>query len=309
MNNFGGKITPLIGDSDFTHNICNLISTISKNFASVLLIGERGSGKRLIAQHIHNAFALDSQINSFNKKDFYEINCKSFSESDIRLVFGGISRFVPEGKKVTLFVNFVNELSAQLQVDFYNTIIKARENGVNLKIICSSEINFEEDVLSGKFSTDLYYLINSVVLNTQPLRLRKDDILPIAEYYRELFKKQSGLDFVQFSDMAKEELTLQYWKGNIDELINSIQRAFLVGNEKIIKTEDLGLVTSTSVNADVTGYGLEDKSLKNAINSFKKDYVTKVLEENDWNQTKTARILGIQRTYVIKLINELGIKK
>lgn len=309
MNNFGGKITPLIGDSDFTHNICNLISTISKNFASVLLIGERGSGKRLIAQHIHNAFALDSQINSFNKKDFYEINCKSFSESDIRLVFGGISRFVPEGKKVTLFVNFVNELSAQLQVDFYNTIIKARENGVNLKIICSSEINFEEDVLSGKFSTDLYYLINSVVLNTQPLRLRKDDILPIAEYYRELFKKQSGLDFVQFSDMAKEELTLQYWKGNIDELINSIQRAFLVGNEKIIKTEDLGLVSSTSVNADVTGYGLEDKSLKNAINSFKKDYVTKVLEENDWNQTKTARILGIQRTYVIKLINELGIKK
>ena len=205
MNNFGGKITPLIGDSDFTHNICNLISTISKNFASVLLIGERGSGKRLIAQHIHNAFALDSQINSFNKKDFYEINCKSFSESDIRLVFGGISRFVPEGKKVTLFVNFVNELSPQLQVDFYNTIIKARENGVNLKIICSSEINFEEDVLSGKFSTDLYYLINSVVLNTQPLRLRKDDILPIAEYYRELFKKQSGLDFVQFSDMAKEE--------------------------------------------------------------------------------------------------------
>lgn len=309
MNNFGGKITPLIGDSDFTHNICNLISTISKNFASVLLIGERGSGKRLIAQHIHNAFALDSQINSFNKKDFYEINCKSFSESDIRLVFGGISRFVPEGKKVTLFVNFVNELSAQLQVDFYNTIIKARENGVNLKIICSSEINFEEDVLSGKFSTDLYYLINSVVLNTQPLRLRKDDILPIAEYYRELFKKQSGLDFIQFSDMAKEELTLQYWKGNIDELINSIQRAFLVGNEKIIKTEDLGLVSSTSVNADVTGYGLEDKSLKNAINSFKKDYVTKVLEENDWNQTKTARILGIQRTYVIKLINELGIKK
>ena len=309
MNNFGGKITPLIGDSDFTHNICNLISTISKNFASVLLIGERGSGKRLIAQHIHNAFALDSQINSFNKKDFYEINCKSFSESDIRLVFGGISRFVPEGKKVTLFVNFVNELSAQLQVDFFNTIIKARENGVNLKIICSSEINFEEDVLSGKFSTDLYYLINSVVLNTQPLRLRKDDILPIAEYYRELFKKQSGLDFVQFSDMAKEELTLQYWKGNIDELINSIQRAFLVGNEKIIKTEDLGLVSSTSVNADVTGYGLEDKSLKNAINSFKKDYVTKVLEENDWNQTKTARILGIQRTYVIKLINELGIKK
>lgn len=309
MNNFGGKITPLIGDSDFTHNICNLISTISKSFASVLLIGERGSGKRLIAQHIHNAFALDSQINSFNKKDFYEINCKSFSESDIRLVFGGISRFVPEGKKVTLFVNFVNELSAQLQVDFYNTIIKARENGVNLKIICSSEINFEEDVLSGKFSTDLYYLINSVVLNTQPLRLRKDDILPIAEYYRELFKKQSGLDFVQFSDMAKEELTLQYWKGNIDELINSIQRAFLVGNEKIIKTADLGLVSSTSVNADVTGYGLEDKSLKNAINSFKKDYVTKVLEENDWNQTKTARILGIQRTYVIKLINELGIKK
>ena len=101
-----------------------------------------------------------------------------------------------------------------------------------------------------------------------------------------------------------------FWLGNADELINSVQRAFIVGQEPVIKAVDLGLESEASVeNFSPIETELDDKSLKSAVDLFKKEYVTKILEENGWNQTKTAQILGIQRTYVIRLMNELNIRK
>jgi len=338
MGNESCKFTPIVGNSDFTKNISLLIKNVSENSASVLLVGERGTGKRLIAQHIHYYFTLDDQLQNnpsesdltrnkkLNKKDFFEVNCKSFSSSDIQMIFDGILRFIPAGKKVTLFMNYVDELSLELQNNLLNLIKKTKETGIVLKVICSSEKNLEELIASEKeaeytsaftstgFSSDLFYHINTVVLNTLPLRLRKDDILSISDYYREMFRKQSGFNFVEFSEEAKIALLNQFWKGNIDELINSIQRAFIVGKEPVIKSADLGLMTEnlTNVQDDVSTYvnaSASDRTMKTAIDNFKRDYLTKILEENNWNQTKSAKILGIQRTYVIKLINELDIRK
>lgn len=308
MNNANCKFTPIVGFSDFTKNINNLVSTVSENSASVLIIGEKGTGKRLIAQHIHYKYLSDQENQNNIKKDFYEINCRIFKSADVQMILDGIGRFIPEGKKVTLFINNVDFLSMDLQLHLLNTIKKSKDVGINLKVICSTEVNLEELIDSGKFSKDLFYYINAVVLNLLPLRFRKDDIIPIAEYYCDTFRKQSGINISGFSEESKKVLLEQYWPGNIDELINSIQRAFIVSNASIIKTTDLGL-SSCNPN-DVSAYVVaEDKTLKTAIDSFKKEYVTKILEENNWNQTKTAKILGIQRTYVIKLINDLNIRK
>ena len=118
-------------------------------------------------------------------------------------------------------------------------------------------------------------------------------------------------DFTSYSEGAKEALVSHFWQGNADELINAVQRAFIVGEPPVISETDLGLAEaglSSAVNETVDGMG-EDKSLKTAIDSFKKEYLTKILEENDWNQTKTAAVLGIQRTYVIRLMNELHIRR
>ena len=97
-----------------------------------------------------------------------------------------------------------------------------------------------------------------------------------------------------------------FWPGNIAELKNAVERAFIVGEPPYIKTSNMALGSEGGLPSVETG---EDKTLKTAVNAFKKAYVTKILEENNWNQTKAAKVLGIQRTYVIRLIDELQIRK
>ena len=297
------NIVPFAGASAFTKEMTALIQTLSKNNSSVLLIGERGSGKRLIAQHIHYSIAK-----SFGY--FFEVNCKSFNQNQILDAFETVNKLITYEQRITLFVSFVDELNAALQNAFLELIKKTSSKGLDIKIICSVESSLEERVNEGKFLSDLYYRLNAIVLNVLPLRQRKEDILPIAESYLKVFSKKSGYKFTNFSNTAKSAMLKHFWVGNADELINSVQRAFIVGEVPVIKAIDLGLENENPVeNSSPIETDLQDKSLKTAIDMFKKEYVTKILEENGWNQTKTAKILGIQITYVIRLMNELDIRK
>ena len=297
------NIVPFAGASAFTKEMTALIQTLSKNNSSVLLIGERGSGKRLIAQHIHYSIAK-----SFGY--FFEVNCKSFNQNQILDAFETVNKLITYEQRITLFVSFVDELNAAVQNAFLELIKKTSSKGLDIKIICSVESSLEERVNEGKFLSDLYYRSNATVLNVLPLRQRKEDILPIAESYLKVFSKKSGYKFTNFSNTAKSAMLKHFWVGNADELINSVQRAFIVGEVPVIKAIDLGLENENPVeNSSPIETDLQDKSLKTAIDMFKKEYVTKILEENGWNQTKTAKILGIQRTYVIRLMNELDIRK
>ena len=297
------NIVPFAGASAFTKEMTALIQTLSKNNSSVLLIGERGSGKRLIAQHIHYSIAK-----SFGY--FFEVNCKAFNQNQILDAFETVNKLITYEQRITLFVSFVDELNAAVQNAFLELIKKTSSKGLDIKIICSVESSLEERVNEGKFLSDLYYRLNAIVLNVLPLRQRKEDILPIAESYLKVFSKKSGYKFTNFSNTAKSAMLKHFWVGNADELINSVQRAFIVGEVPVIKAIDLGLENENPVeNSSPIETDLQDKSLKTAIDMFKKEYVTKILEENGWNQTKTAKILGIQRTYVIRLMNELDIRK
>ena len=147
------------------------------------------------------------------------------------------------------------------------------------------------------------------MLNILPLRQRKEDIIPIAQSYLKIFSKKSGYKFTDFSQEAKDSMMNRLWKGNADELINAVQRAFIVGNPPVIESADLGIESVNIFSENISKYLQENKTLKNATEAFKKEYLTKILEDNGWNQTKAARVLGIQRTYVIKLINELDIRR
>lgn len=298
------KVTPFAGQSSFAKETGTLVQTLSKNNASVLLIGERGTGKRLIAQHIHFSAAG-------NLGYFFEINCRSFTEAEILGAFETVSRLIAYDQKITLFVCFADRLTLSLQKAFLELVKKVTGKKLSFRIICSVEKPLEEAVAAGAFLSDLYCRLNSVVLNILPLRQRREDIIPIAQSYLESFSKKSGIEFTSFSERAQKALLSHFWQGNADELINAVQRAFIVGQPPVISESDLGLVavdTSSVVTKAAESIG-EDKSLKTAIDTFKKEYLTKILEENDWNQTKTAAVLGIQRTYVIRLMNELHIRR
>ncbi len=296
------NLVPFVGSSEFSKQMRGLIENLSKDNISVLLIGERGTGKRLISQHIHYTEAK-------NFGYFFEINCKSFEKQQVLEAFSTVENLIALNQKITLFLCFVDELDWDLQQAFFAFLQKVTKKELKVKIICSVENSLEEKVSKGLFLPDLYYRLNSVVLNILPLRQRKEDIIPIAQSYLKIFSKKSGYKFTDFSQEAKDSMMNRLWKGNADELINAVQRAFIVGNPPVIESADLGIESVNIFSENISKYLQENKSLKNATEAFKKEYLTKILEDNGWNQTKAARVLGIQRTYVIKLINELDIRR
>lgn len=282
--------------------IKKVIPHLCENNASVLLYGEKGTGKSYIASIVH-------QKKGGNAQNFFEINCKSFSTlKNAEVLDGAKTWFIGENNSyATLFLNCVDKMSLDLQQPVLAFISECARLGKNLKVISSTEENIETKITAGEFIEPLYYKINSVIINVQPLRQRKDEIPVLLEFYRKLYCKQTGFNFTAFSESAVNLLQNYFFAGNIDELKNLVQHAFIVGEPPLLKASDFMLAgTSASSPFDLS---LTDKSLKTALDSFKKEYVTQILEENGWNQTKTAKILGIQRTYVIRLINELHIQK
>lgn len=297
MNRF---ITQFVGNSNFTKEINSLVTTLSKNNTSVLLLGEKGSGKSFLAKHIH--FIQNNCI-----ENFFEINVKTVNKEKFETILQTVENLLKNQneKSISIFVSSIDRLDNELQIQLLNLVNYSLKNNYNIRFICSSENSLESKVLNKEFNEQLFYKINNIVLNILPLRQRKEDILPIAQLYFDDFKQKLGSSIISFSENAKSCLINNFWKGNIDELINSIQRAFIVCQNSIIESNDLGLENSITANSVIEQ--LQDKSLKNAIDLFKKEYITKILEENNWNQTKTAKILKIQRTYVIRLMHELQI--
>ena len=296
------KVTPFAGQSSFAKEISTLVQTLSGNNASVLLIGEKGTGRRLIAQHIH----------SHRDGYFFEINCRSFTEEQVIDSFETVSRMISYGQRITLFISFTDALTKTMQTAFLEMIKKTAEKNLSLKIICAAERPLESLVSSGSFLSELYARLNTVVLNVPPLRQRKDDIIPIAQAYLLRFSKKSGLGFTQFSEGAKTAMLNSFWQGNADELINAVQRAFIVGEPPVINESDLGFMLGTPAvgeTVEAVGQNDGDKTLKTAVDTFKREYIIRILSENGWNQTKAAAVLGIQRTYVIRLMNELHIDR
>lgn len=295
-------IEPFIGKSAFSNEVRDLINTLSKNTASLLLVGERGSGKRFLARHIH--FAANQNFGCF-----VEMNCRTLTKQQMYFSFETISQILKYNQPVTFFVAQIDCLQSDLQNDLLALIKKYKDSNERFRIISSTETSLEDCVADGTFLKDLYYKLNAVVLNVLPLRQRREDIIPLAEFYLSVFKKRSGLVFESFSDEAIDFLYSGFFAGNIDELVNCIQRAFIVGKPPVISASDLGLTGLSQIEKEIAQTSDSDKTLKAAVDRFKKEYITRILEENGWNQTKSAQILGIQRTYVIKLINELNIRK
>lgn len=290
----------LAGESQFIEELKKISSVLCKNKASVLLKGEKGTGKRQFAFLVH----LQGKN---NPEDFFEHNCLVYSEPETVRFFELVSQlpsFDFLGK--TIFISQADNLSAVLQEKLLILLKSIREERKNIRFIFSTEVNIEDKIEQGLFMQDLYQLMSTVPVNMIPLRQRKDDILSIANYYFAKLSTVSGAGFKGFSEEALEVMKNYFWPGNIAELKNAVERAFIVGEPPYIKTSDMAIATADSVPSVETG---EDKSLKTAVNAFKKSYVTKILEENNWNQTKTAKVLGIQRTYVIRLIDELQIRK
>jgi Nif-specific regulatory protein len=212
----------------------------------------------------------------------------------------------------TIFLDEIGDLPLPLQAKLLRVIQQRTFEKVgsditvtvDVRILAATNRDIEALVEQEKFRRDLYYRLNVLPLYIPPLRQRPEDIPELASFFFTQGCKKNKKSFKGFSDEAMESLLAYSWPGNVRELENCIERACIIGNGEWIKREDLFLNSGSNIQ-EQGGEGSRD--LKTAITAFKGHFIQKVLEENNWNQTETARLLDIQRTYLSRLIKELGL--
>ena len=330
--NQGKDYHTFIAKSPIIIDLMRVIQEVAKTNSSVLIIGESGVGKELFAEQLH----LKSERNN---KPFVRVSCAALSPTLLESeLFGHVKGAYTDAKSDqkgrfeladhgTLFLDEIGELPLNLQSKLLRVIQERKFErvgssetvSVDVRIIAATNRDLEAMVKEGTFRGDLYYRLNVLPLNIPPLRQRKEDIEPLANYYLEKYSHETKKNFKGFSSAAIKALYSYYWPGNVRELQNTVERSCILGQEPYIQVNDLRLpvnIHEDEVRSDTDIYNCaveasnhEDRTLKTAVNTFKKEYVTKILQQTNWNQTAAAKILDVQRTYVSKLLNELDIRR
>lgn len=281
----------LIAVSPVTRDLLEIIKKTSITSSPVLLSGELGCGKKVFAKLIHQ---------NCNRKDFpfFYYDCRKVENVDLDKV---------SAEYGTIYFDFIEHLRSDLQKELLELI----QNKINVKVIASTQDNLSTYVQKGSFLEDLFFRLNVFPVRIPSLRVRKEDIIPLSEYFLNYFSEKYGKEVSAFSEGAKKALEEYSWPGNILELKDVVSRSILVCRNSMIQTDDLHLVCDQSDSQSELELNFEedsDKSLKTALNAFKRQYVIKILDDCGWNQTRAGKILGIQRTYVSRLMNELHIR-
>ncbi|MDR2103657.1 MAG: sigma 54-interacting transcriptional regulator [Treponema sp.] len=295
-----------------------IIDRVAKTDSSVLILGESGVGKEIFAEQIH--------LRSLrNQAPFIRVNCAALPEGLLESeLFGHVKgaftnaitsrqgRF-EMADKGTIFLDEIGDLPLSLQAKLLRVIQQKTfekvgsdiTQTVNVRILAATNKDIEALVEQGAFRSDLYYRLNVLPLYIPPLRQRAEDIPELADFFLKKYMRDTKKYFEGFSDKAMEVMLAYSWPGNVRELENCVERACVIGKNKWIREEDLFLknVSPSSPEEVVEG----GRDLKTAINIFKAHFIRKVLEENNWNQTESAKVLDIQRTYLSRLVKELDI--
>lgn len=222
--------------------------------------------------------------------------------------------FIEKFSSCTLFLDKIELLKPDLQEKLVLLISAGYFEKQNVKLVLGTEIGIVKLSEISGFNQDLLFKMNQVPVKLVEINDRKDDILPLAEYFLAIEKTRTGKLVSGFSDSAREALVNHYWAGLESELKNAVERAVLLCEGETIGAKDLGLSSDTDdstvekIAGDIACGTDEDKTLKNAVDLFKRAYIKRLLEQNGNNQTKVAKILNIQRTYVSRLLNELHIR-
>jgi Nif-specific regulatory protein len=306
----------MISRSPVMTEMIKIIDRVAKTDSSVLITGESGTGKELFAEQIH----LRSPR---NHAPFVRVNCAAIPEGLLESeLFGhvkGAFTSAVSGRKGrfemadggTIFLDEIGDMPLALQAKLLRVIQEKEfekvgsDNTITVdaRILAATNRNIKTMADKGEFRNDLYYRLNVVPLHVPPLRQRTEDIPDLAVFFMTKYMRQNKKEFSGFSQNALEALLTYAWPGNIRELENCVERACVIAAGKWINKEDLLLNTV----GNTAGQG-GDRNLKTATNVFRANFIRKVLDENQWNQTETAKALDIQRTYLSRLVKDLNIR-
>ena len=308
----------LIFTSEIMRERLELTQKIANTDSSVLILGESGVGKELFAEQIHLGSTRANM-------PFIRVNCAALPEHLLESeLFGHVKgaftdatndrrgRFeLSDGGTIFLdeigdmHLNLQTKLLRVLQEKVFEKVGSSEPMKVDVRILAATNKDIEEELAAGRFRQDLYYRLNVLPLYIPPLRERRDDIPDLADFFLKRINHETKKQVRGFTPSAMESLLSYAWPGNVRELENVIERSVVICSEEYIRVSDL-ILSASGKAQDNDYYG---KSLKDATNLFKRFFIRQSLELNGWSQIKTAKILGIQRTYLSRLLKELEIRR
>ncbi len=302
-----------IGNSEEMKEVYTIISKVAKTDANVLILGENGTGKELVARALHRNSERSEEI--FLSVDMGAIT-ETLFESEL---FGYMKGAFTDAKtdkpgrfevasKGTLFLDEIGNIPIQQQTKLL-TVIERREitrvgatksKSIDVRLICATNTDLHEKVAEGEYRQDLLYRINTVEIHLPPLRNRTGDIPILAEHFLKIFAKKYHKDIQGISSAAMKKLNIYPWPGNVRELQHALERAIIMSEGKILDSDDflLSSAQKKGTDLDINTYNLED---------IEKKIIHKVLKQNQGNISQAAKELGLTRTSLYRRMEKYEI--
>lgn len=309
----------MIGLSEKMQNVYHMIDSVASTNATILIMGQSGTGKGLVAKAIH-----ESDVNR-KDKPFIEISCGALSETLLESeLFGHVKGAFTgaikdkEGRFEyanggTIFLDEIDAFSPSLQVK----LLRVLQDGVfervgdnvtrkaDARIIVATNRQLTELVEKGTFREDLYYRINVIAIQMPALEERKEDIDAIVKHYILKYSQQNKKKITGVSAEVKKVFSDYYWPGNVRELENAIEGAVIMAKTEIINKSDVPNYAKFS--AAPAKAASDDKSLKRIVEQPEKEHIISILEEYNWNRNKAAAALGVNRTTLYNKMKKYNI--
>jgi len=313
----------MIGNSPAIRQLKDQIAIAAPTSGWVLISGENGTGKELVARAIHT-------LSSRENKPFVEVNCAAIPEELIESELFGHEKGAFTGATAlrkgkfdlanegTLFLDEIGDMSLKTQAKVlrilqerkFERVGGSRTIEVDVRVIAATNKNLAEEINRGNFREDLFYRLNVLPFDVPPLRERRGDIPLLIEHFLELFCSKESREIKMVSPQAMELLVNYSWPGNVRELKNIIERLVIMVPDKQIAERHLPatIFSRKPVEGRAVSGVTDVATFREAKEEFEKDFLIQKLEENDWNISRTAEAIEIERSNLHRKIKSFGIE-
>ncbi len=313
----------LVGSSPAMQRLRDMIAMAAPANSRVLISGANGTGKELVARAIH----LQSPRHN---RPFVEINCAAIPETLIESELFGHEKGAFSGATAmkrgkfeladggTLFLDEIGDMSLATQAKVLRALQEqqfTRVGGtkllnVQVRVIAASNKDLAEEIEKGTFREDLYYRLNVLPIAVPTLKERREDIPQLAQHFIRMHSEEQGIKVKELSRSAVEVLQRHDWPGNIRELRNLIERLLIMVPNSVIEGSDVEMFLQGRATSQVPGVtvGTHFASLRDARNAFEREVISQKLRENNWNVSKTADDLKIERSHLHRKIKLLHVE-
>jgi len=317
-----GVQSQIIGKSHVIRQVANEIAQAASSNATVLIRGESGVGKELVARGIHYSSPRHNNV-------FVCLNCAALSAELLASELFGHERGAFTGateRKIgkfesahrgTLMLDEIGEMSPGLQAKFlrvleghpFERVGGSKPISVDVRVIAATNRDLEKAVVEGNFRRDLYFRLRVLEVTVPPLRKRPEDIPILADYFLKKFNAETGRKLAGFTDQARKKLITYLWPGNVRELKNVIERAVVLCHGQQIDEGDL-LLTKLATAGDTAEAELaSEEFLPASLADIERRYIQATLNHTGWNKSRTATILEIERSTLDRKIRRYGLEE